>query len=91
MNHLEETIGDLAKSMSDLAHRAVAEYAPIVDFIVREESQDTRDIEHTLDGAGFLLRPGGTAPLQETLPPLLLHRSCCHRGVCPILPRDVGF
>jgi hypothetical protein len=50
MNHLEETIGDLAKSMSDLAHRAVAEYAPIVDFIVREESQDTRDIEHTLDG-----------------------------------------
>jgi len=45
-----EAIGDLAKSMSDVARRAVAEYAPVVDSIVRAQSRDIRQIEHTLDG-----------------------------------------
>jgi hypothetical protein len=50
MNPLKETIGDLAESMSALARGAVAEYAPIVDAIIRERSNDIRHIEHTLDG-----------------------------------------
>jgi len=50
MNPLKGTIGDLAESISAIARRAVAEYAPIVDAIVRERSNDIRHIEHTLDG-----------------------------------------
>ena len=50
MKDLVKAIGDLAESMSGLARRAVAEYAPIVDAIVREGSNDVRRIEHTLDG-----------------------------------------
>ena len=50
MKDLVEAIGDLAESMSGLARRAVAEYAPVVDTIVRDQSRDIRHIEHTLDG-----------------------------------------
>jgi len=50
MNPLIQAIGDPAKSMSDLARRAVAESAPVVDSIVRTRSRDIRPIEHTLDG-----------------------------------------
>ena len=50
LSPLEETIGDLVNSMSAITRRAVAEYAPLVDSIVREQSQDIRHIEHTLDG-----------------------------------------
>ena len=50
MKDLVETIGDLAESLSDLARRAAEEYAPVVDSIVRAQSQDIRHIEHTLDG-----------------------------------------
>jgi hypothetical protein len=50
MNSPEKSIGQLVQSVSDLARRAVAEYAPIVDSIVRTRSRDVRHIEHTLDG-----------------------------------------
>ncbi len=50
MNPLEDPIFELVKSGSDLARRAVSEYAPIVDSIVRARSKDIRHIEHTLDG-----------------------------------------
>jgi hypothetical protein len=40
----------LLDSRSVLARRAVAEYAPIVDSIIRDQSRDIRRIEHTLDG-----------------------------------------
>ena len=50
MSVLEETIGDLIKSVSGLARQAVAAYAPVVSSIVRDQSQDIRHIEHTLDG-----------------------------------------
>jgi hypothetical protein len=43
-------IEDLVKSISALTRQAVAEYAPIVDAIVRKRSNDIRHIEHTLDG-----------------------------------------
>jgi hypothetical protein len=54
-----ETIVDLVGSVSDLARRAVAEYAPVVDSIVRSRSRDVRHIEHTLDGLlDFCFDPG---------------------------------
>jgi hypothetical protein len=45
-----ENVGDLIESISGLARWAVAEYAPVVDAIVRTQCKDTRHIEHTLDG-----------------------------------------
>ena len=50
MNPLGIDLENLVKSMSDLARRAVAGYAPVVDSIVQDQSQDIRCIEHTLDG-----------------------------------------
>jgi hypothetical protein len=50
MKDLVEAIGELAESMSGLTHRAVAEYAPVVDSIIRERSRDIPHIEQTLDG-----------------------------------------
>ena len=50
MKDLAEAVGDLVKSASSLARQAVAAYAPVVDSIVRDQSQDIRHIEHTLDG-----------------------------------------
>jgi hypothetical protein len=47
---LLEGIRELVEAASGLARRAVAEYAPIVDSIVRARSHDVRHIEHTLDG-----------------------------------------
>lgn len=40
----------LAASVADLARRAAAEYAPVVDELVRTRSADVRRIERTLDG-----------------------------------------
>ena len=45
-----EEIRGLARSVIDLARRAVGEYEPIVDDIVRSRSTDVRHIERTLDG-----------------------------------------
>ena len=50
MKDLVETIGDLLKSLSYLARRAVVEYTPVVGSIVQDQSTDIRHIEHTLDG-----------------------------------------
>ena len=50
MTPRRHTIEELAASISSLARRAVAEYAPIVSAIVSQRSHDTRQIEHTLDG-----------------------------------------
>jgi hypothetical protein len=50
MKDLVEAIGKLLESRSAIAHRAVAEYAPLVDALVSEPSRDIRRIEHTLDG-----------------------------------------
>jgi hypothetical protein len=47
---LGEASRDLVQSVVELARRAVAEYSPIVDSIVRSRSTDVRHIEHTLDG-----------------------------------------
>jgi len=44
MSPLEDPIFELVKSVSDLARRAVTEYAPIVDSIVRARSTDIRDL-----------------------------------------------
>ena len=48
---------DLLQSLKGVAHRlqllsqrAVGEYAPLVDQIVRTQSRDIRHIEHTRDG-----------------------------------------
>jgi hypothetical protein len=50
VDSLLKLIGGLLDSQSALARRAVAEYAPIVDSILRDQSRDVRRIEHTLDG-----------------------------------------
>jgi hypothetical protein len=50
MNPRSHTIEELAASISSLARQAVAEYAPIVNAIVSERSQNIRHVEHTLDG-----------------------------------------
>ena len=50
MKGLVETIGELLESRSAIVRQAVAEYAPVVDSIVRTQSKDIHHIEHTLDG-----------------------------------------
>jgi hypothetical protein len=50
VNPLLRDVEALAQSLSALALRAVAEYAPLVDAIVRDQSRDVRHIERTLDG-----------------------------------------
>ncbi len=50
MKPLRQAIGDLAESIAVLVRRAVAEYAPVVEAIVRSQSQDVRYIERTLYG-----------------------------------------
>jgi hypothetical protein len=45
-----EEIRGLARSVIDLARRAVAESAPVVDDIIRSRSTDVCHIECTLDG-----------------------------------------
>ena len=80
MKDLVEAIGGLIESMSGLAHRAVAEYAPVVDSIVRARSPDIRHIEHTLDG----LLDFGFDP--EAL--LLYKNLCRHYYAYPAKPAD---
>ena len=41
---------DLARDVSKLQHRAVQEYQPVVDAILRADSRDAAHIERTLDG-----------------------------------------
>jgi hypothetical protein len=43
-------VGELAKQIQAITRRALNEYAPIVDAILRAESMDIVYIEHTLDG-----------------------------------------
>jgi hypothetical protein len=50
MNPLFRDVEALAQSLSALARRAVAEYTPLVEAIVRDQSRDARRIERTLDG-----------------------------------------
>jgi hypothetical protein len=50
MNPLFRDVEDLARSLSALARRAVAEYAPVVDAIIRDQTRDVHHIERTLDG-----------------------------------------
>lgn len=47
---LLESVSQLAEAMQDLNRRAVREYTPVVETILRTRSCDTRHIEHTLDG-----------------------------------------
>ncbi len=49
MTDLVEAIRGQVESISVLIRRAVVEYTPIVDSIVRAQSRDIRHIEHTLD------------------------------------------
>lgn len=45
-----KSIIDLVRSLDDLQRRAAQQYEPIVDDILRNNSQDIEHIEHTLDG-----------------------------------------
>lgn len=47
---LPESIESLAATVQILNERAVGEYAPIVESILRSRSRDVRHIENTLDG-----------------------------------------
>lgn len=59
MSPSDERIRDLAKSLAALTRRAVAEYTPVVDSLVRSRSVDVREIERALDGLlDFCFDPG---------------------------------
>lgn len=45
-----ETIRGLAEQIQALNQRAVIEYTPVVEAILRSGDRDIRHIEHTLDG-----------------------------------------
>ena len=47
---LVQAIGGLAAQMGDLHRRAVVEYTPVVEEIIRLNSRDVRRIEQALDG-----------------------------------------
>ncbi|MCY2994651.1 MAG: hypothetical protein NTY19_43340 [Planctomycetota bacterium] len=47
---LVQSIGGLAAQMGDLHRRAVVEYTPVVEEIIRSNSRDVRRIEQALDG-----------------------------------------
>ncbi len=68
MSSLPPDIRELADAFVALTRRAVKEYSPIVDSIVRSRSTDVRHIEHTLDGLlGFCHDPEA----------LLLYKKLC--------------
>jgi hypothetical protein len=50
MTSSDDSIGDMVRSIAGLAHRAVSEYTPVVNSLVRDRSVDVRQIERTLDG-----------------------------------------
>jgi len=81
MKPRKPTIGDLAESVLSLARRAVTEYEPVVDAIVRAGSRDVRHIEHTLDGLlDFCFDPEA----------LLLYKKLCRHyyGIDPLATAD---
>ena len=49
-DNMFESICDIASSIHAINQRAVREYAPIVEAILRSPIPDTRHIERTLDG-----------------------------------------
>lgn len=65
-----QAIRTLAFSMRDLEQRAAQELAPVVDDILRANSQDVRHIEHTLDR---LLDFCGYGPVLEMYKRLCRH------------------
>ena len=50
MNPRLPDVDRLAQTISVFANRAVAEYAPLVEALVRDQCRDARCIERTLDG-----------------------------------------
>ncbi|MFO0893023.1 MAG: hypothetical protein U0790_28290 [Isosphaeraceae bacterium] len=46
----EDCFAGLATTLSDLARRAEAGYAPVVESLLADGSEDVRNIERTLDG-----------------------------------------
>jgi hypothetical protein len=46
---LFQSIKDLAETLQSLNRRAVREYKPVVENILRSQSRDSCQIEHTLD------------------------------------------
>ena len=67
---IPESIAQLAAEIDATHQRAVREYTPLVEAILHTRSQDTRQIEQTLDG---LLSFCGFAPALE-----LYRRLCRH-------------
>ena len=63
-----QAILDLVHSMRGIEQRAVQQYRPVVDDILRTGCRDAQHIEHTLDG---LLDFCGHAPV------VLMYRKLC--------------
>ena len=77
-----ESIRGLASGIQALYQRAVREYTPIVEAILRSPIPDIQHIEHTLDGPARLLwLRARTPPLQKTLPLLFWHRPRRNGGI----------
>ena len=91
MTPRRHTIEELAASISSLARRAVAEYAPIVSAIVSQRSHDTRQIEHTLDGLlDFCFDPEALLLYKKLCRHLFAIDPAARRGMSR-LSRVVGF
>lgn len=44
-----QTVAKLAKETQNIANQAVDVYSPLVEHIIKSKSNDTNEIEHTLD------------------------------------------
>jgi hypothetical protein len=81
MTPLPHGIDELAASLVSLTQQAVAEYAPLVETIVSERSQDVQHIERLLDGLlDFCFEPAA----------LLLYKKLC-RHYYAIDPADAAW
>ena len=81
MDSTSNAIIDLARDVRKLQHRAVQEFRPVVDAILRAGSRDTAHIERTLDG---LLDFCGHEPM------VLMYRELC-RHYWQIDPAATAF
>ena len=78
---LSASFRGLAEELQAVNQRAVREYGPIVEHLVRTGSRDSQEIEHTLDG---LLGFCGDASA------LALYKTLC-RHYWPIDPAATAF
>ena len=56
---LSASVHGLAETLCSLNQRAVREYGPVVEAIIRSRSRDTHHIEHTIESRHLLVSTDG--------------------------------